>query len=137
MKFLEQILHFILLLLNKRNSSETYLIELEWEKAIDILNQFQISSNENSSEDEFEKLVDNLEILDNRLVLLNPKISQQRNLPKRRTKTRGSNSQPRLKASKFKVNKQVKTKETTEDYHIETKEVETESLKSKYSLLNF
>ena len=97
---------------------------MEWEKAIDILNQFQISSSNKNNEEDFDRLIDNLEILDNRLVLLNPKIRQQRNVPKKKPKTRGSNSQPRLKT---KIINNRAEKKITEEAKIDIKQEETGS----------
>lgn len=71
----------------KRNSNENYLIELEWEKSKDILSQFGIEDEEG----DFSALMDNLEVLDTRLVLLNSKLKRR----KKRAKTRGGVFQPR------------------------------------------
>lgn len=92
---------FYIAAIKKRNSNENYLIELEWSKASEILAQFNILGNDDNEED-FERLMENLEILDNRLVLLNPKVRQPRVIRKKRTKTRGSNSQPRKVSKKGK-----------------------------------
>lgn len=90
---------FFIAAIKKRNSNENYLIELEWEKAKEILKQFRIQENEGEIDEiQFEELFDSLEILDNRLVLLNPKIKQQKGARgKKRAKTRGSQSQPRIR----------------------------------------
>lgn len=81
---------FYIVAIKKRNSKENYLIELEWDKAKQILDQFNISDPEKDYPGDFNKLIDSLEILDNRLVLLNPKLKQQKAAKKRREKTRST-----------------------------------------------
>jgi len=104
---------FYIAAVKKRNSNDNYLIQLEWDSAKEILAQFQINETENKEED-FDKIVDNLEILDNRLVLLNPKVRQQRVIRKKRGKTRGANSQPRPRMKKKKIEK-IPDKEIVEN----------------------
>ena len=89
---------FYIAAIKKRNSNENYLIELEWDKAKEILTQFGIVNENVSNEDLFEDVIDSLEILDNRLVLLNPKIKNQKVKRKKNIRTaRGSTSQPKLR----------------------------------------
>jgi hypothetical protein len=90
---------FYIAAIKKRNSNENYLIELDWDKSKDILAQFSIKDEDGPDQD-FDKLIDSLEILENRLVLLNPNVRKQKIIIKRRIKTRGSQSQPRMKFKK-------------------------------------
>ena len=96
MRYLNNSSTFYISAIKKRNFSDTFLIELELNKAQEVLSQFKINI-DNSNEKEFFKLIENLEVLDTRLVLLNPKVLQRRGMMKRATKSRGSNSQTRLK----------------------------------------
>lgn len=90
---------FYIAAIKKRNYNETYLIELELEKSSQILSQFNITVNENDWQGDFNNLVDNLEILDGKLVLLNPKIKPQK-IIRKRMKPRVSHSQPRIRSKK-------------------------------------
>ena len=92
---------FYIAAIKKRNANENYLIELEWEKSKEILLQFRISGEEGiEQEQNYDRLIQSLEILENRLVLLNPKVNPQKIIKKRRTKTRGSQSQQRMRMRK-------------------------------------
>jgi len=92
---------FYIAAIKKRNANENYLIELEWEKSKEILLQFGISGEEGiEHEQNYNRLIQSLEILENRLVLLNPKVNPQKIIKKRRTKTRGSQSQQRMRMRK-------------------------------------
>lgn len=91
---------FYIAAIKKRNSNENYLIELEWQKCKEILAQFNIEGSDDDAEDDYDRLIDSLEILENRLVLLNPKVRQQKVIRKKRTTTRGSQSQPRMRQKK-------------------------------------
>lgn len=97
---------FYIAAIKKRNYNETYLIELELENSSEILSQFKITLNENDCEGDFNNLVDNLEILDGKLVLLNPKVRPAK-IIKRRIKPRASHSQPRMRGKKRKDIQQV------------------------------
>lgn len=90
---------FYIAAIKKRNANENYLIELDWSKSKEILAQFGIKDEDGQDQD-FNKIIGSLEILENRLVLLNPNVKQQKVIRKKRTKTRGSQSQPRLKIKK-------------------------------------
>lgn len=94
---------FFIAAVKRRNSNENYLIELEWEQSKEILKQFNINGEEENFENNYEKLVHSLDILDNRLVLLNPNVQQQKTIKKRKIKTRGSQSQQRMRVRKKKI----------------------------------
>lgn len=84
---------FYIAAMKKRNRNENYLIELEWAKSLEILQQFNIK-------DDYDILVQSLEILDNRLVLLNPNVNTDKIVKKRRGNLRGSQSQQRMRFKK-------------------------------------
>lgn len=128
---------FYIAAIKKRNSNENYLIELEWDKAKEILKQFRIYDTETPSEDAFDDIIDSLEILDNRLVLLNPKVRQNKGVKKRRAKTRGANSQPRLKLRQMENNAKPKDEKPPNDENNTSQDAlnKAEEHKSKRSLL--
>jgi len=62
----------------KRNQNENFLIELEWEQAREILLQFNIKWDEDDQPKDYDTLIGSLEIMENRLVLLNPNAKPQK-----------------------------------------------------------
>ncbi len=102
---------FFIAAMKRRNRNENYLIELEWSQSKEILSQFNIQGDDTDFDSEDERLVQSLEILDNRLVLLNPKMNTEKVVKKKRI--RGSQSQLgmriRKKPNQSPYNKKVKT----------------------------
>jgi hypothetical protein len=110
----------------KRNSNENYLIELEWEKSKEILAQFEIKDEDG----DFSSLMDNLEVLDTRLVLLNSKLKRK----KKRTQTRGGVLQPRSRRHKgiiisFNLERSSKIREV--GYKAESERIKAEKIEGE------